>query len=283
MGKRRVQSSQQVRQVQRVVKPKPPRAPAAAATPAQQRKQRRRYVQSGGMLQGYRPQSIIRLGFYAVAGAVACLLIIAGILAFLPYAWPVRVVAAMVWVVPIAFAASFIVPGVQLARKDLKAEPKLVQGQLMGASEVSTSFGLGMVMIRTRGGNEQYLVETARLAKVPGNQVTVMLTVTPNLRHVRSVGIMGQKVVPRPEQPVPPVLRRMRLLPILTPIVLSAAVILGVDVVAFLPIFWGAPWPHAILALLAGLALAGATYGLSFLVQRRLYAQVQALMPGALG
>ena len=81
----------------------------------------------------------------------------------------------------------------------------MVQGQLQGASAISTSFGLGMLMLKTRGGQEQYLVPPDKLAKVPGNQVTVMVSVTPNLRHVRSVGIMGQRLMPRADAPVPEV------------------------------------------------------------------------------
>src|SRR5437879_7101138 len=226
MGKgKRMAGRQQVRQQVRQVKPKA--VPVPQASGGDQRKQRQRYVRSGGMLQGYAPELVTRIGMYAVAGAVVCLLVMAVILLFLPYGWPVRIAAAIVWIVPVTLGASFLVPGLRLARKDRKAEAKMVQGQLVGASEVSTSLGLGMLMIRTRGGNEQYLVPSDRLAKVPGNQVTVVLSVTPNLRHVRSVGVMGQRVVGRPEQPTPELLRRMRLLPILTPVALSAAAIAG--------------------------------------------------------
>jgi len=279
MGKRRVQQTRQVRQVRR---PKPRVAPVAPpATAPQQRRQRERYVQSGGMLQGYSPEFVVRLGYIAGAAAIACLLIMALLLLLLPYGWPVRIVAAVVWVVPIAFGASFIMPGVRLALKDRKLEPKMVQGQLIGASAVSTSLGLGMLMLKTRGGQEQYLVSPEKLVKVPGNQVTVMVSMTPNLRHVRSVGIMGQRLMPRPEPPVPDVVRRLRLLPILTPIVLAAAAIIGTNVVAFLPIH--PDLVHALVALVVGAALAGAVYGVSFLFQRRLYRDVQSLMPGALG
>jgi uncharacterized membrane protein len=279
MGKRRVQQTRQVRQVRR---PKARVAPVAPpATAPQQRRQRERYVQSGGMLQGYSPESVVRLGYIAAGAAVVCLLVMALLLLFLPYGWPVRIVAAIVWVVPIAFGASFILPGVRLALKDRKLEPKMVQGQLVGASAVSTSIGLGMLMLKTRGGQEQYLVAPEKLAKVPGNQVTVMVSMTPNLRHVRSVGVMGQRLMPRPEPPVPDVVRRLRLLPILTPIVLAAAAIIGTDVVAFLPIH--PDLVHALLALVVGAALAGAVYGVSYLFQRRLYHDVQSLMPGALG
>jgi len=282
MGKgKRLAGRQQVRQQVRQVKPKAVPTPQAGG--GDQRKQRQRYVQSGGMLQGYAPELVTRIGVYAIAGAVACLLVMALILLFLPYGWPVRIAAAVVWIVPIVLGGSFLLPGLRLARKDRKAEPKMVQGQLVGASEVSTSLGLGMLMIRTRGGNEQYLVPADRLTKVPGNQVTVMLTVTPNLKHVRSVGVMGQRVVGRPEQAVPGVLKRMRLLPIVTPVALSLAAIVGADVIALLPVFRSEDLAHALLAILVGALLAAAVYGISFLVQRRMYAEVQKLIPGGLG
>ncbi|HEY4027896.1 MAG TPA: hypothetical protein VGO86_15825 [Candidatus Dormibacteraeota bacterium] len=278
MGKKRVQSRnmRQVRQV-RQVRPKNIPAPQAGGD---QRKQRERYVQSGGLLQGYAPETVVRIGYFALAGAVACLLVMALLILLLPYGWPVRIVAAAVWVVPIAFGLSFILPGFRLALKDRRAEPRVVQGQLLGASEVSTSLGLGMLMVKTRGGTEQYLVASERLAKVPGNQVNVMLTVTPNLRHVRSVGVMGQRMVGRPDQPVPTVLKRLRLMPIVTPVALAGAAIIGVDVVAILPL--EPELVHALAALVAGAALAGAVFGVSHLVQRRLYNEVQALVPGGL-
>ena len=277
MGKRRVQQKQVRRQV-RQVKPKLPTA-ATQPTQAQQKRQRERYVQSGGLLQGYSPEFVTRLGYYAAGIAVACVVIGLLLLFLLPYGWPVRIAAALAWIVPIAFMASFVLPGWQLARKDLKAEPKLVQGQLLGASAVSTSLGLGMLMVQTRGGMEQFLVPPEKLTKVPGNQVPVVITVTPNLKHVRSVGVMGQRMMPRPEPPVPDVVRRLRLLPILTPAVLAVAVILGDDGVAAAPLN---PDPlHAALAIVVGAALGGAVYGASFFLQRRMYSEVQGLMPGS--
>jgi hypothetical protein len=255
------------------------------ASPKAQRRQRREYVQTGGLLKGYAPERIVRLTYVGLAGAVLCAVIMFVIIAVLPLTlhdldWPTRIAAAAAWVVPIAFGASFMLPAYSLARKDLKAEPIVIQGQLQGASPVSTSFGLGMLMVKTRGGTDQLLVPSERLARVPGNQVPVMVTLTPNLRHVRSVGIMGPRMVGRPEQPVPEVLRRMRLLPIVTPAALCAGAIVGADVIAFLPI---GNWVlHVIVTVLVGAALAAGVYGLSFLVQRRLYAQVQSLMPGGM-
>jgi len=280
MGKKRVQS-RNVRQVRQVRQVRPKNIPAPAAGGGDQRKQRERYVQSGGMLQGYAPETVVRIGYIAGAAAIGCLLIAALIALFLPYSWLMKGVAAAVWVVPIVLGASFIVPGFRLALKDRKAEPTLLQGQLMGASEVSTSIGLGMLMVKTRGGRvEQYLVTPDRLARVPGNQVNVMLTVTPNLRHVRSVGVMGQRMMGRPDQPIPPVLKRLRLLPIVTPVALAAAAIIGVDAIALVPL--RPELAHVLAAVLVGAALAGAVFGLSHLIQRRLYTEVQALMPGGL-
>jgi len=273
MGKKQVrQVRQQIRRVQ------PKAAPAAGSnTPGATRKQRERFVQAGGMLQGYAPDFVVRIGYIAIGIAVVCLLVIASLLVFLPrfYGWPVAVVASVAWVMPIALLASFIAPGFRLALKDRKAEGKLVQGQLVGASSVSTSVGLGMLMVQTRGGVEQYLVPPARLKQVPGNQVNVVLTVTPHLRHVRSVGVMGQRMVGRVEPPVPPVMRRLQRLPLVTPIALSLAAVVGDDAVAFSPISPAAL--HALLALLVGAALAGAVYGVSFFLQRRMMNEVQAI------
>ncbi|TMC40151.1 MAG: hypothetical protein E6J28_02115 [Chloroflexi bacterium] len=79
---------------------------------------------------------------------------------------------------------------------------------------------------------------------MPGNQVNVVLTVTPNLKHVKSVGVMGQRMVGRVEPPVPPVMRRLQLLPVLTPLALAVAAIVGDDAVALAPIQPPALHPH---------------------------------------
>ena len=272
MGKKQVR---QVRQQMRKVQPKGAASNAQGAT----RKQRERFVQSGGMLQGYAPERVIRIGYISIGLAVLCVLVIAVCLVFLPpiYGWPDAIAAAVAWVFPIALLASFVGPGFRLALKDRKAEPRLIQGQLVGASSVSTSLGLGMLMVQTRGGVEQLLVPPARLKQVPGNQVNVVVTVTPNLHHVKSVGVMGQRMVGRVEPPVPPVMRRLQLLPVLTPLSLAVGAVVADDAVALSPINPSAL--HALLAVLAGVVIAAAVYGISFLVQRRMMEEVQALVP----
>src|SRR4029077_11706229 len=222
---------------------------------------------------------VIRIGYFAVAAAVVCVLAIAAILVFIPpiYGWPDAIAASIAWVLPGALLASFIPPGFRLALRDRKAEARLVQGQRVGASSVSPSSGLGMMMVQTRGGVEQYLVPPARLKQVPGNQVNVVVTVTPHLRHVRSVGVMGQRMVGRVEPPVPPVMRLLQLLPLLRLVALPLGAVIGDDAVALAPI--NPPFLHAGLAVLAGAALAGAVYGVSYLLQRQMMAEVQALVP----
>ena len=253
---------------------------AGAPTSAgQTRRQREQFVQAGGMLQGYAPDQVIRIGYIAIGIAVVCLLVIAAIVIFVPkvYGWPDAIAASVAWVLPVALLASFIAPGFRLALKDRKAEGRLVQGQLVGASSVSTSMGLGMLMVQTRGGVEQFLVPPARLKQVPGNQVNVVLTVTPNLRHVRSVGVMGQRVVPRVEPAVPAVMKRLQQLPLITPIALALAAIIGDDAVALSPI--ANQVVHAALAILVGAALGAAVYGASFFLQRRYMTEVQGMVP----
>lgn len=276
MQSRSPQRRTQVRQV----KPKAPAAPATA-TPEQQKRQRERYVASGGLLQGYAPELVVRLGYISAAAAIACVLIMALIIALLPYHLPVRIVAALAWVLPIALLASFVLPGYRLARKDLKQDARVLQGTLLGASNVSTSMRLGMLMMKTRAQDEQFLVDPGKLAKVPGNQVQVIVTHTPNLRHVRTVAVMGQRMMPRPDPPEPEVLKRLRLLPLATPAALAGGVILGDDAVSFLPI------PndiiHVVLAIVIGAGLGFGVYFASTLFQRRLMADVQSMVPGGIG
>src|SRR5947208_11399414 len=114
MGKKRVQS-RNVRPARQVRQVRPKNIPAPAAGGGDQRKQRERYVQSGGMLQGYAPELVVRIGYVGAAVAVGCLVVMALLLLLLPYGWPVRVVAALAWLLPIAFGVSFVLQAYRLA------------------------------------------------------------------------------------------------------------------------------------------------------------------------
>jgi len=72
-------------------------------------------------------------------------------------------------------------------------------------------------------------------------------------------------------------MKRLQLLPLLTPLGLILGAVIGDDAVALAPL--DPSWLHALLAVLAGAALAGGVYGVSFLLQRRMMTEVQALVP----
>src|SRR5262249_7911704 len=137
---RGIVGKKQVRTQMRKVKPKMSAA-AAQTAPGQgaTRRQRERYIQSGGMLQGYAPDFVIRLGYIAIGIGVASLIIGVALVLLLhgPYGWGVASVAGVAWLLPVALLASFVAPGFRLALKDQRAEARLVQGQLVGASTVS--------------------------------------------------------------------------------------------------------------------------------------------------
>src|SRR6266550_1130914 len=143
----------QVRQQMRQIKPKAAGPNTAGAT----RKQRERFVQAGGMLQGYSPDQVVRFGYISIAIAVVCVLIIAACLLFLPpsYGWPDALAASIAWIFPIALLAGFVGPDFLLALNDRKVEPRIVQGQLVRASSISTPMRLGIRLVRTPGGSYQ--------------------------------------------------------------------------------------------------------------------------------
>src|SRR2546421_9605188 len=128
----------------RKIKPKV----AASAPPGQgaTRRQRERYVQAGGMLQGYAPDFVIRLGYIAMGVGVACLLAIAALIIFVTpvYGLPVAIAAALAWVLPIALLASFIAPGFRLALRDRRREARLGAGERVGARPARTPDGPGL-------------------------------------------------------------------------------------------------------------------------------------------
>src|SRR5262245_20123243 len=112
MGKKRVQAqSRNTRQVRQVRQVRPKNVPAPTAG-GNQRKQRERYVQTGGMLQGYAPETVLRIGYLAGAATLVCVLVMVAIVLFLPNAgWFTRVAAAVFWLAPIVFGLSFLAPG----------------------------------------------------------------------------------------------------------------------------------------------------------------------------
>jgi len=73
-------------------------------------------------------------------------------------------------------------------------------------------------------------------------------------------------------------MRQLQRLPVLTPIALSLAVILGDDILAAVPVIDNETL-HAVLAVAVGTALGVLVYFGSTLLQRRMMAEAQALVP----
>src|SRR5260370_10998819 len=98
---------------------------AGAPTSAgQTRRQREQFVQAGGMLQGYAPDQVIRIGYIAIGVAVVCLLVIAAIIIFVPvvYGWPDAIAASVAGGLPLPPLARFLHPGFRLALKERPAD-----------------------------------------------------------------------------------------------------------------------------------------------------------------
>src|SRR2546429_9586839 len=92
---------------------KPKVAASAPAGSGATRRQRERYVQAGGMLQGYAPDFVVRIGYISLGIGVACVLAGAASGVFLtsPYGLPVAIPTSVAWALPVALPANLIPPG----------------------------------------------------------------------------------------------------------------------------------------------------------------------------
>ena len=64
----------------------------------------------------------------------------------------------------------------------------------MRASPVSTTYGLGLLLLNTRQGRVQLNTERRLLRTLPEAQVQVIARVSPHLRHVSSVQTTGPRM-----------------------------------------------------------------------------------------
>ncbi|MFN2463452.1 MAG: hypothetical protein ABR573_06065 [Candidatus Dormibacteria bacterium] len=177
---------QQVRVQQRKVKPKaaqfdPPQPPAG------------RGALQARMLEGHNPKTVIRLSTYLGIYQVV-LLLLAILLGVLLNPWPLKVEDALLFLLGIIIPGTLIWPALVLALRDRNAQVEMVQGQMVGASPVSMTYGLGMLYIKTRQGQRQLNIERRLLKQIPQNQVQVVARVTPNLHHVAGVQVLGPRM-----------------------------------------------------------------------------------------
>jgi hypothetical protein len=262
---------QQTRVQQRRIKPKqrqaqfqPPPPPAKGANRALQAR----------MLEGYSPQSVIRISLYLAIFQVVLLLIGAGL--FLLFQdLPLKLEAALVLVAAAILPGTLVWPALVLALRDRKATPELVQGQMISAAPVSTVYGLGMLQIRTRQKDVYLNIERRLLKMIPQNQVQVASRVTPNLRHVASLQVIGPRMGGNIPAEVPEQFRWAERFPLLALGLTYVAVFgLGLLVLA-LPLYGSLLWLHLLLVpAVMALGAVTARFAISFF-QKRLEARLQ--------
>ncbi len=224
-----------------------------AQAPNQQERLRR-----GGLFLGVSPRQVTRLALATTLGAVV--LVGLGVLALLielgQNDLPLGVVLVVLAALCGGAGASVVAPAIPPARRDQKTSPETVQGQLVGASEVSGTPGLALVALNVNRGIQEFRVRPELYQKLQGGAVTVGLTVTPNLQHVLTLTVIRRDRLARLQSP--PISRAVRMsvwLPYLSFAALIGGLALGGLIGAFLPL--GTSPLHALAAALLAAALAG--------------------------
>lgn len=253
---------------QRRIKPKA--APAAPIAPA-----KRSGALQPRMLEGYSPATVIRLTLYLAAYQVV-LLVVGVALAVVFPDLAVKILTALFFTLAIAIPGTLVWPALVLALRDRKATPEFIQGQMVGASPVSTVFGLGLLQVRTRQATQSVNIERKLLRQVPQNQVQVAVRLTPNLRHVSSLQVIGPRMAGGIPTEVPPQFRQAERFPLYA-IGGAYGGIFGVGLVLLLLPLNGALWPVHVLVVVVGMALAAlASRLLTSFAQKRLEASLGA-------
>ncbi|HEY8739100.1 MAG TPA: hypothetical protein VIN56_00725 [Candidatus Dormibacteraeota bacterium] len=258
---------QQARIQQRKIKPK-----AAQFEPPPPPKNRG--ALQARMLEGYNPRTVIRLSIY-VAIYQGVLLVIAIGLGLLLRPWPLDVLDALVFLLAILVPGTLVWPALVLALKDRKAQVDLVQGQMVGASPVSMTYGLGMLYLKTRQGQRQMNIERRLLKQIPQNQVQVIARVTPNLHHVAGIQVLGPRIGAGVPTEVPEQFKGAERFPIYA-IGGAYSLVFGVGLILLLLPLYGALLPVHLVAVPLGMAGAAliARYATTF-YQKRLQASLE--------
>jgi hypothetical protein len=254
---------------QRKIKPKT----AQFEPPAPPSGRGRRALQAR-MLEGHSPATVMRLVGY-VALYQAALLVVGVILFIVFQDWALKALDVVFFAAAILVPGTIVWPALILARRDRKATPELIQGQMVGASPVSTVYGLGMLYVNTRQNRVQLNIERRLLRSVPQNQVQVAVRVTPNLRHVQSLQVMGPRFGGSVPNEVPEKFRTAERFPLLA-IAGAYGGVFGLGMILLvLPLYGSLLWLHL---LLVPVGMAGAALIARYLTrfyQKRLEAALQ--------
>ncbi|MEA2683018.1 MAG: hypothetical protein QOK05_1346 [Chloroflexota bacterium] len=258
---------QQVRVQQRKIKPK-----AAQFEPPPPAKNRG--ALQARMLEGHNPKTVIRLSIY-LAIYQAVLLILGIGLGLLLRPWPLEVEDALLFLLAIIVPGTLLWPALVLALRDRGAQVEMVQGQMVGASPVSMTYGLGMLYIKTRQGQRQLNIERRLLKSIPQNQVQVIARVTPNLHHVAGIQVMGPRMGAGVPSEIPEQFRSAEKFPLYA-IGGAYAGVFGVGLVLLLLPLYGALLAVHIIVVPLGMAAAAlAARYLTTFYQKRLQTSLE--------
>ena len=258
---------QQVRVQQRKVKPK-----AAQFEPPAPPKNRG--ALQARMLEGHNPKTVIRLATY-LGIYQGVLLVVAVGLGLLLRPWPLDVEDGLLFLLAIIVPGTLVWPALVLALRDRKAPVEMVQGQMVGASPVSMTYGLGMLYLKTRQGQKQMNIERRLLKQIPQNQVQVIARITPNLHHVAGLQVLGPRMGAGVPTDVPEQFKFAERFPIYA-IGGAYAAVFGVGLILLLLPLYGALLPVHI--LLVPIGMAGAALIARFATtyyQKRLQARLE--------
>ena len=145
------------------------------------------------MLEGHNPSTVVRLSIYLAIYQVVMVLLGVG-LGLLLNPWPLKVEDGLIFLLLVIIPGTLVWPALVLALRDRKAQVEMIQGQMVGASPVSMTYGLGMLYLKTRQGERQLNIERRLLKQIPQNQVQVVARVSPNLHHVAGIQVIGPRI-----------------------------------------------------------------------------------------
>jgi len=226
------------------------------------------------LLEGHNPKTVVRLATYLAIYQVVVLLIGIG-LAVILNPWPLKVEDVLIFLLGVIVPGTLVWPALVLALRDRKAQVEMVQGQMVGASPVSMTYGLGMLYLKTRQGQRQMNIERRLLKQIPQNQVQVIARVTPNLHHVAGIQVIGPRIGPTVPSEIPAQFKIAERFPIYA-IGGAYAAVFGIGLILLLLPLYGSLLGLHIVLIPLGMAAAGfgARYATSY-YQKRLESTLQ--------
>ncbi|MHB1525936.1 MAG: hypothetical protein ACYCZN_06625 [Candidatus Dormibacteria bacterium] len=216
-------------------------------------------MRRGGLLEGLTPGMVSRLAIASLAGGLV--LVGAAVLGLLvelgQHDLFLGIVIVLVAAVMAGTALSITAPAFLTARGDRKAQPRTIQGPLVGASRISPTPTLATVAVTVGKSVEQFRVRREFFERVKSGATVVGLTVTPGLNCVQTLTVIRRDRMAVMKEP--PVSRAM-LISVWLPIISLGSLVAGLGVGCLIGVvlpLGNNPF-HPLVALVLAAALAGA-------------------------